>query len=47
VRAILIRAKLTPAEWEQIRKIAHETNRPAAQLVADTIRESLLKGAKP
>lgn len=45
--SVLVRAKLTAAEWLMIRKLALDLNTPVSKLVADTLRESLLKGAKP
>ena len=44
--AVLIRAKLTPREWARVRKIAIDRNVPVSALVADAIRECLLKGGK-
>jgi hypothetical protein len=44
---ILVRTALTPAEWVSIRKLALERGEPVSKLVADVLRESLLKGAKP
>jgi hypothetical protein len=44
---ILIRAKLTAEEWKQVRRIGIDRDVPVSQLVADAIRDALLKGAKP
>lgn len=44
---ILVRTKLTEAQWRRIRKIALDRDVPVSQLVADTLRDALLKGAKP
>jgi predicted DNA-binding ribbon-helix-helix protein len=43
----MVRAKLTDREWTRIRKIALDRNVPTADLIGNTLRESLLKGAKP
>jgi hypothetical protein len=43
---VLVRAKLTPAEWASIRKLAIDKGVPVSQLAADALR-ALLKGAKP
>lgn len=45
--SVLVRTALTPAEWKRVRKIALDRDTPVSKLVADVIRESLLKGAKP
>lgn len=45
--AILIRAKLTAKEWTRIRKMALDRDVPVSVLVADALRDALLKGAKP
>lgn len=44
---VVIRAKLTPAEWAAIRTLAIERGTNAASLVGVTLRDALLKGAKP
>ena len=44
---ILVRTKLTPTEWKRIRKLALDRAVPVSELVADTLRDALLKGAKP
>lgn len=46
-KLVLIRARLTDAEWKRIRIIAVKRDTPTADLVADTLRDALLKGAKP
>lgn len=43
--SVLVRAKLTTAEWASIRKLAIDLNVPVSQLAADALR-TLLKGAK-
>ena len=45
--SILVRTKLTPNEWKRIRKLALDRSIPVSELVADTLRDALLKGAKP
>jgi len=44
---VLIRAKITPAEWTRIRKRALDAGVPTSQWVALALRDALLKGAKP
>lgn len=44
---VLIRTNITNDEWRAIRTIAITRGVPASVLVAQTLRESLLKGAKP
>lgn len=44
---VLVRTKLTPKEWTRIRKIALDRGIPVSHLVADALRDALLKGAKP
>lgn len=44
---VLIRAKITPAEWTRIRKRALDAGVPVSQWVALALRDALLKGAKP
>lgn len=46
-KLILIRAALTAAEWKRIRLLAVKHDTPTSHLVAQGLRESLLKGAKP
>jgi hypothetical protein len=46
-KLVLIRARLTDTEWKRIRKLAITRETSTADLVADALRESLLKGAKP
>lgn len=46
-KLVLIRARLTDAEWKRIRVLAVKRDTTTADLVADALRESLLKGAKP
>jgi hypothetical protein len=43
--AVLIRAKLTAAEWAAIRKLAIDRSTPVSHLVAETLRKHLLKEA--
>lgn len=43
---VLVRAKLSPAEWTRIRKLALDRNVPVSQLAGDALR-ALLKGGKP
>jgi hypothetical protein len=38
---------LTAAEWKRIRQLAIKRDIPTADLVADALRDALLKGAKP
>ena len=45
--SILVRTALTATEWKRIRKLALDRNVPVSHMVADALRESLLKGAKP
>jgi hypothetical protein len=47
MKAIMLRATITDREWARIRKIAIDRGVPTSQLVGATLRESLLKGAKP
>lgn len=42
---VLVRAKLTPAEWASIRKLAIDRNVPVSQLAADALRALLKEGA--
>lgn len=42
----MIRANITDAEWRKLRKMAIDRGIPTADLVAQGLRESLLKGAK-
>ncbi len=44
---VLVRTSLTTDEWRNIRKIALDRDVAVSKLVADTLRETLLKGAKP
>ncbi len=44
---ILVRAKLTPAEWQRIRKRAIDANIPVSEWAGNALRDALLKGAKP
>jgi len=46
-KLVLIRARLTDSEWKRIRTLAIKRDTTTADLVGDTLRESLLKGAKP
>jgi len=46
-KLVLIRARLTESEWKRIRTLAIRRDVTTADLVADALRESLLKGAKP
>jgi hypothetical protein len=46
-KLVLIRARLSESEWKRIRTLAIKRDTTTADLVADTLRESLLKGAKP
>lgn len=43
----MLRASITANEWKLIRKMAVDRGIPTTQLVAQGLRESLLKGAKP
>lgn len=43
---VLVRTKLTPAEWKRIRKLALDRGVPVSELAADALR-AVLKGAKP
>jgi predicted DNA-binding ribbon-helix-helix protein len=40
---VLVRTKLTPDEWADIRKIAIDRRVKVSQLVADVLREHLLR----
>jgi hypothetical protein len=44
---VLIRAKITPAEWTRIRKEALDAGVPTSEWVGVALRDALLKGAKP
>ena len=46
-KLVLIRARLTDSEWKRIRTLAIKRDTTTADLVADTLRDALLKGAKP
>ena len=46
-KLVLIRARLTDAEWKRIRILAVKRETTTADLVADALRDALLKGAKP
>ena len=46
-KLVLIRARLTEAEWKRIRQLAIKRDVTTADLVADALRDALLKGAKP
>jgi hypothetical protein len=46
-KLVLIRARLTDAEWKRIRQLAIMRDVPTADLVANALRDALLKGAKP
>lgn len=46
-KLILIRAALTEAEWKRIRQLAIKRDTTTAKLVAQGLRDALLKGAKP
>jgi hypothetical protein len=46
-KLVLIRARLSASEWKQIRTLAISRDTTTADLVADTLRDALLKGAKP
>ena len=43
---VLVRAKLTAADWLKIRKLALDRGVPVSELAGDALR-ALLKGAKP
>jgi len=45
-KLVLIRARLTDSEWKRIRTLAIKRDTTTADLVADTLRDALLKGAK-
>jgi ribosomal protein S3 len=45
-KLVLIRARLTDAEWKRIRVMAVRQDTTTADLVADTLRAHLLRGAK-
>lgn len=40
---VLVRTKLTPDEWAAIRKLAIDLGTPVSVLVADVLREHLLR----
>lgn len=42
---ILVRAKLTEAEWVAIRKLALDKRLPVSQLAGDALRALLKKGS--
>ena len=46
-KLVLIRARLTDAEWKRIRIIAVKQDVSTADLIGNTLRDALLKGAKP
>ena len=46
-KLVLIRARLTESEWKRIRTLAIKRDVATADLVADALRDALLKGAKP
>lgn len=46
-KPIMLRAAITEHEWKRIRKMAVDRGVSTTQLVAQGLRESLLKGAKP
>jgi hypothetical protein len=46
-KLVLIRARLSESEWMRIRTLAIQRSTTTADLVADTLRDALLKGAKP
>jgi hypothetical protein len=46
-KLVIIRARLSDSEWKQIRTLAIQRSTTTADLVADTLRDALLKGAKP
>lgn len=46
-KSVMMRVGLTQREWQELRRLSRESGVPLARLVADAIRESLLKGAKP
>jgi hypothetical protein len=46
-KLVLIRARLTDSEWKRIRTLAIKRDTTTADLVADTLRDALLRGAKP
>jgi hypothetical protein len=43
ITSILVRTKLTPDEWAAIRKLAIDRATPVSVLVADVLREHLLR----
>lgn len=43
----MMRAAITPAEWNEIRKVAIDLGVPLNQLLARWLREGLAKAAKP
>jgi len=45
-KPVLVRAKITTAEWVRIRKLALDRGVPVSELAGDALR-ALLKGAKP
>jgi chaperone required for assembly of F1-ATPase len=45
--SVMIRVGITSDEWQAIRDLSKSSGVPVTRLVADAIRESLLKGAKP
>jgi hypothetical protein len=45
-KTVLVRAKLTDAEWIRFRKLALDRNVPTSALAGDALR-ALLKGGKP
>lgn len=44
-KLVLIRARLTDSEWKRIRQLAIKRDTTTADLVANTLRESLLTNA--
>lgn len=46
MHTIMLRAKLTEREWARIRKIAIDQGVPTSQLIGNTLRAALLRGAK-
>jgi chaperone required for assembly of F1-ATPase len=45
--SVMVRVGITPYEWHLVRELSKSSGVPVTRLVADAIRESLLKGAKP
>ena len=45
-KLVLIRARLTDAEWKRIRTLAIKRDTTTADLVADALRDQLLRGNK-